>query len=135
MEASPLEWSTFAEHMEAGRDAADRDRGRLAYLGSRVTWARPKLTIWLSSEDAAAQLGVIERRVRALCKQRRIPGARRLRTGKGRPWQIPAHRQPDGEYRVIVTPKTRGPALRSGLERASSPRIPVQSLSSGDIPF
>ena len=135
MEASPLDWSTFAERMEAGRDAADRNRGRLAYLGSRVTWARPKLTIWLSSEDAAAQLGVIERRVRALCKQRRIPGARRLRTGKGRPWQIPAHRQPDGEYRVIVTPKTRGPALRSGLERASSPRIPVQSLSSGDIPF
>ena len=123
MEAYPLEWSTFAERMEAGRDAADRARGRLAYLGSRVTWARPKLTIWLSSEDAAAQLGVIERRVRALCKQRRIPGARRLRTGKGRPWQIPAHRQQDGEYRVIVTPKTLGPKLRA------------LALSTANLPF
>jgi hypothetical protein len=123
MEASPLEWSTFAERMEAGRDAADRDRARLAYMGGRVTWKRPELTVYLSAEETAVKLGVIERRVRALCKQRRIPGARRLRTGKGRPWQIPAHRQPDGEYRVIVTPKTLGPPLRSLL------------LSPGDLPI
>ena len=112
-ELQEYDHASFSNRMEAGRDAADRDRGRLAYLGSRVSWQRPKLVIWLSAEEAAVQLGVIERRVRALCKQRRIPGARRLRTGKGRPWQIPARRQPDGEYRVIVTPKTLGPKLRS----------------------
>ena len=76
MEAYPLEWSTFAERMEAGRDAADRNRSRLAYMGASVTWKRPELTVYLSAEEAAAKLGVIERRVRALCKQRRIPGAR-----------------------------------------------------------
>jgi hypothetical protein len=122
-ELQEYDHASFTDRMADGRDAADRDRRRLAYLGSRVSYALPKLVIWLSSEDAAAQLGVIERRVRALCKQRRIPGARRIRTGKGRPWQIPAHRQPDGEYRVIVTPKTLGPPLRSLL------------LSPGDLPI
>ena len=123
MEASPLDWSTFAERMEAGRDAADRNRARLAYMGGRVTWKRPELTVYLSAEEAAAKLGVIERRVRALCKQRRIPGARRSRSGKGRGWLVPAHRQPDGEYRVIVTPKTLGPKLRA------------LALSTANLPF
>ena len=115
MGASPLDWSTFAERMEAGRDAADRNRGRLAYLGARVTYKRPRLTVYQTPEEAAVQLGVIPRRVRALCDQGRIPGAFRARKGKGRPWRIPSHRQPDGTYLVVVTPKTKGPgALRPG---------------------
>ena len=122
-ELQEYDHASFTDRMQDGRDAADRNRARLAYMGASVTWKRPELTIWLSVEDAAVQLGVIERRVRALCKQRRIPGAKRLRTGKGRPWQIPAHRQPDGEYRVIVTPKTLGPTLRAN------------ALSPADLPF
>ena len=121
-ELQEYDHASFTDRMQDGRNAADRNRARLAYMGGRVTWKRPELTVYLSAEDAAAKLGVIERRVRALCKQRRIPGARRSRSGKGRGWLVPAHRQPDCEYRVIVTPKTKGPALRSfALSYANPP--------------
>lgn len=49
--------------------------------------------------QAACWLGVTERRVQVLCKQRRIPGARLV----GRTWRLPD--------RPTVTPGTRGPAF------------------------
>lgn len=53
----------------------------------------------ISTAQAAEQLGVTPLRVRVLCKQRRIPGARLI---AGRVWMLP----PDFE----VTPGSRGPA-------------------------
>jgi hypothetical protein len=49
---------------------------------------------------AAAKLGVVPQRVRALLAKRRIPGARRL----GRLWFIPED--------FKVTPGSRGPSLK-----------------------
>jgi excisionase family DNA binding protein len=49
--------------------------------------------------EAARLLGVDTSRVRVLCRQRRIPGARLV----GRVWMIPED--------LRVTPGTRGPAL------------------------
>jgi excisionase family DNA binding protein len=49
-------------------------------------------------KEAAAQLGLTEQRVRALCSQRRIPGARLI----GRTWRLPRAFQ--------VSPGERGPA-------------------------
>jgi len=123
MEASPLDWNTFAERMDEAKDAALHRRDRLAYLGGSVTWRIPNARIYITAEDAAKQLGVSPRRVRVLCEQRRIPGARRSRAGKGRGWLVPAERRSGGDYFVSVSPKTKGPALRA------------QVLSTADLPF
>jgi hypothetical protein len=53
----------------------------------------------ITSADAAAKLGVTLVRVQALCRQRRIPGARLI----GRTWMLPAD--------FVVTPGERGPAM------------------------
>ena len=51
----------------------------------------------IDTAAAAKRLGVVQQRVRALLKKRRIPGARRI----GRTWFIPED--------FVVTPGTRGP--------------------------
>lgn len=51
-------------------------------------------------KDVAAQLSVTTHRVQALCKQRRIKGARML----GRQWAIPV------DY--TITPGKRGPKCK-----------------------
>jgi len=51
----------------------------------------------LTTDEAAARLGVTADRVRMLCRQRRIPGAKLI----GRTWMLPD--------RFAVTPGTRGP--------------------------
>ena len=53
----------------------------------------------IDTAAAAAKLGVNLQRIRALLKERRIPGARRV----GRQWFIPED--------FTVTPGTRGPKL------------------------
>jgi hypothetical protein len=53
----------------------------------------------IDAADAARRLGVDPSRVRVLCRQRRIPGARLI----GRTWMIPE--------KFEVTPGTRGPVL------------------------
>jgi excisionase family DNA binding protein len=55
----------------------------------------------ISATEAARLLAVSPRRVRALCKARRIPGARLL----GRDWRIPLS---NGAVKVL--PGTRGPS-------------------------
>lgn len=54
----------------------------------------------LTTAEAALRLKVSQERVRVLCKQRRIPGARLV----GRLWLLPA------EFKV--TPGSRGPKLK-----------------------
>lgn len=56
----------------------------------------------ITTAEAAERLGVTVVRVQALCKQRRIPGARLV---GGRTWMLPE--------RFQITPGTRGPALGS----------------------
>jgi hypothetical protein len=53
----------------------------------------------IDAATAAAKLGVNVQRLRLLCRQRRIPGARLI----GRTWMLPENFE--------VTPGTRGPAL------------------------
>jgi excisionase family DNA binding protein len=55
----------------------------------------------ITSAEAAKLLKVSQVRVQALCRQRRIPGARLL---AGRTWMLPAD--------FKVTPGTRGPRLK-----------------------
>jgi excisionase family DNA binding protein len=63
----------------------------------------------ISVGEAARRLNLSERRVRALCSQRRIPYARYI----GRVWQLPD--------RLSVTPGSRGPALGVGRTDQSIP--------------
>ena len=92
--------------------------------------------IYRTVAQVAAELGVIPARVRALCGQGRIIGARR--EPGCRPWIIPAQLQSCGTYEVQVTPATRGPALRSS---AAALRLSesAQALSAGEgeteVPF
>jgi hypothetical protein len=61
----------------------------------------------LDVENAARVLEVTPRRVRALCKTNRIPGARTF----GRSWQVPARVREGGRLEIKVTPGTRGPKM------------------------
>jgi hypothetical protein len=51
----------------------------------------------ISTAEAAGRLGVTDARIRTLCGQRRIAGARRV----GRQWFVPEQ--------FVVTPGARGP--------------------------
>ena len=53
----------------------------------------------ISTADAARRLGVTQERVRQLCKQRRIPGARLV----GRAWRLPID--------FVIREGKRGPKL------------------------
>jgi hypothetical protein len=68
---------------------------------------------------------VSEARVKKLCGEGRIPSAKRLKVGRGRPWAIKATW--NGErYVVSVTPRTKGP----------EPKIPMSlSKSEEEAPF
>jgi len=55
----------------------------------------------MTTAEAAQQLGVTQQRVQALCRQRRIPGARLIAS---RTWLLPAN--------FKVTPGTRGPMMK-----------------------
>ena len=55
----------------------------------------------ITAAEAAAKLGITVVRLRVLCRERRIPGARLI----GRTWMLPAN--------FTVKPATRGPALGS----------------------
>jgi excisionase family DNA binding protein len=57
----------------------------------------------ISIAEAAARLGISERRLQTLCAQRRIPGARLVH---GRVWELPEH--------FTITPGSRGPRLTRG---------------------
>jgi hypothetical protein len=63
----------------------------------------------LDAEGAARVLDVTPRRVRELCKQDRIPGARLF----GKSWQIYARIREGGKLEIKVTPGTRGPKARA----------------------
>jgi excisionase family DNA binding protein len=55
----------------------------------------------MTTAEAAQRLGVTQQRVQALCRQRRIPGARLIAS---RTWRLPAN--------FKVTPGTRGPMMK-----------------------
>jgi hypothetical protein len=59
----------------------------------------------IDAEHAARVLGLTSKRVRVLCSQGRIPGARLF----GRMWQIPARARAGGALEIRVTPGTSGP--------------------------
>lgn len=59
---------------------------------------------FLSTSEYAAKLGVTPMRVRRLCQDGRIPGAKKI----GRDWVIPAGARP--------IPGTKGPAARWEIE-------------------
>ena len=99
----------FQTRMLEGRDAAiHRD---LSLLGGRVTYKIPKASIRWTVQHAASFLGVSTARVKLLCSAGRLLGACRSRSGKGRPWVIPAHRQADGTYEATVLDARKGPKL------------------------
>jgi hypothetical protein len=60
----------------------------------------------IDAATAAAKLGVNLQRLRLLCRQRRIPGARLI----GRTWRLPAD--------FKVTPGARGPKLKKAKRDA-----------------
>jgi hypothetical protein len=118
---------SFSERMQRGRDEASGRVERLAYLGARVTYRRPASTVWYSVADVARLWSTPDQAlsIRAVTKildRGGIEGAVRSQTGRGRPWKIPATRQPDGSYRVKVLRGRRG---------AAHP----QALSPGEVPF
>ena len=112
---------SFQERMEAGREASRRSLDRRSYLGAAVTWRKPRLRLWWTVEQVSLWLRVSDSRVKLLCATKRIKGARRTSQGKGRPWRIPAFRQPDGDYAPLVSAGKRGPVLRIASEREEVP--------------
>lgn len=108
---------SFRDRMEEAHDAAQQRDYSL--LRGTVTYRLERLRESWTVEQLAALWGVSVSRVKALCGQGRIQGARRSKHGKGRPWGIQVHRQPDGTYLPRLTTGSRGPAIRlkSELER------------------
>ncbi len=108
-EYAPME---FQERLQAGKDAElHRDR---AYLGARIVTARKPLRCPLSVDQVADILRCSPARVRLLCGQRRIKGARRIfgkGAGRGKGWRIVGHLQADGSYRPIILERQKGPKL------------------------
>jgi len=97
---------SFQEIMEAGKDAARSALDRRAYLGCRIVRQRPPRSKLLSTAECAALLGVTESQIKLLLKRGAIPGAKRKKTGRGRPWAIPASIvgvDSRGGYRLVVT--------------------------------
>ena len=113
----------FQERLQAGRDAKDRARDRLAHLGSAVTYKRIPARIYLSVAETAEHLHVSEARVKQLIASGQIKGARRKSQGKGRGYRIPAELE-RGEYRVIVSGGSRGPLSDRYKAETSHGRIP-----------
>jgi len=127
MEYAPWMESSFRERMDEARDTAVIEACSRSRV-TRVTWAvkmRPKPVEWWTAEYLAAELGVSVARVKLLCGQGRIPGAKRPRKGRGSPWAIPANW--NGHRHVVtVTPGSRGPKLKTSK---------VLSPSESEVPF
>lgn len=106
---------TFQERMEAAKDSVraelHRSDGRLK---AAVNHRRPALVRSMSVQEVARLHGLSDTAVKALCAAGRVQGARRLRTGKGRPWVIPLP--------LVVLPGSRGP--KSRFTKSESSRVP-----------
>lgn len=112
-----LEPYSFRDAMERAREAKQTEECR-RWTVSRcapLAWKRrPRLVEWWSVPMLSEALGISAARVKFLCGEGRIVGAKRLRVGKGAPWAIPA-RWNGKEHIVTVTPGSRGPRMRKSL--------------------
>ena len=119
MEQTYAAWDcpTFSERMDDAKDAALLRRESTSRLRGRVSWRVPTMRQLVTVAQAALELGVSEARVKILCGQGRIAGAKRSKR-RSRPWDIPTQRQPDGTYRIIVVAGKRGPKMRNALSPA-----------------
>ena len=97
---------TFAERMDRARDELDHERH--AYQGRYTVLPRCRVILKLSTAEVAALWGVTEQQVRLLLARKAIPGAKRSRKGKGKPWTIPGKRGNDGVIRVECHRGERG---------------------------
>jgi len=116
---------SFRERMDDAQEAARTRLESRAYLGARVTRARPALRLWWTLADLCAYLGIPEKpvspaRAKFLLGTGRVKGASRAGTGKGSPWRLPAYRQPDGSYKPTISQGKRGPSLGVIGSRASN---------------
>ena len=102
---------SFGDRMADARDAAfHSDRSRpLARVLDRPG---PLVEYWPVAHVADV-LGVSQARVKVLAATGRFGRCKRPRTGKGSPWMIPAHWQPDNTYRILLGRGKRGPKLRA----------------------
>lgn len=105
---------THSAHVSALRDALDYVRGYFSIAGrddvpyDSIHWeleatllnALNGTTNMIPISHAAKARGISARRLQALCRARRIPGARLI----GRIWFLPES--------YVVTPGARGPKLR-----------------------
>ena len=97
---------TFADRMDQARDNLDPERH--AYQGRYTVLPRSRVILKLSTAEVAALWGVTEQQVRLLLARKAIPGAKRSRKGKGKPWTIPGKRGNDGVIRVECHRGKRG---------------------------
>ena len=97
---------TFNEKMDRARDELDHERH--AYQGRYTVLPRSRVILKLSTAEVAALWGVTEQQVRLLLARGAIPGAKRSRKGKGKPWTIPAKRGNDGTILVECHRGERG---------------------------
>ena len=97
---------TFTDRMDRARDELDPERH--AYASRYTVLPRWRVFLALSTGQVAALWGVTEQQVRLLLSRGAIPGAKRSRKGKGKPWTIPAKRGNDGVIRVECHRGERG---------------------------
>ena len=97
---------TFSERMDRARDQLDPERH--AYASRYTVLPRCRVVLALSTGQVAALWGVTEQQVRLLLARGAIPGAKRSRKGKGKPWTIPAKRGNDGVIGVECHRGERG---------------------------
>jgi excisionase family DNA binding protein len=113
---------SFRDYMDEQREIAERKSKNVCAYPVDVKARVPRKLEWWTVADVAARLGVTDTRVKALCRNGQIPGAKH----KGRAWRIPA-RYDGGEYRLTVLPGKRGPA--------SSYETQILLRLDDDIPF
>ena len=97
---------TFADRMDQARDNLDPERH--SYASRYTVLPRCRVLLALSTGAVAKLWGVTEQQVRLLLSRGAIPGAKRSRKGKGKPWTIPAKRGNDGVIRVECHRGERG---------------------------
>jgi hypothetical protein len=119
-DSTALEPYSFRERMDEAKDAAaTRDLSRPL---RRVKERRGPLIDYWPVPVVADVLGVSHARVKFLAARGRFGKAKRSKTGKGRPWLIPVHWQPDGTYRLELRTGSRG--LKTLYERTFYPPAP-----------
>ena len=97
---------TFNDRMNRAKDALDPER--FAYASRYTVLPRCRVFLALSTGAVAKLWGVTEQQVRLLLARGAIPGAKRSRKGKGKPWTIPAKRGNDGTILVECHRGERG---------------------------